>query len=200
MMKRLHNEKGIALVLVLVLALISLAIVSAMLFMITQGTQMSGSFRFFRTAEEASLGGVEIATQFVKNAGTLPGIAGLSNLVITADACLNEKITLSRSSWTANCSATERSLLIDAADATTFDMRFDLGNYRVFTKIVDTIEGNSETGGIVTDGTLGGAGVVASSSGLVSPPHNPYLYKIEVQAQNSANATERSRKSLLYAH
>jgi len=196
-MKRLQNEKGIALVMVLVLALIALAIVSAMLFMITQGTQMSGSFRFFRTAEEASLGGTEIATQFVKNRGTLPGI--LLNLAITADACLNEKLTLSRSSWTASCSATERSLLIDAADDTTFDMRFDLGNYRVFSKIVDTIEGNSDTGGIVTSGELGGTGVVASTSGMVNPPHNPFLYKIEVQGQATANPLERARLSVLYA-
>jgi len=192
------NEKGIALVMVLILSLISLAIVSALLFMITQGTQLSGSQRFYRTAEEASLGGTEIATEFIMNRGVAPALPGIltgTGAGTSSALCLTQKLTLSRAAW-ANCAAADMTLNA----ATNSDMRFDLGPYRVFTKIVDTVEGNSDVAGLVTGGgELGGAGVVAANSGMVSPPHIPYLYRMEVEAAASANARERSRMSVLYA-
>ena len=81
------------------------------------------------------------------------------------------------------------------------DLQFDLGDYRVFAKIIDTVQGNSETSALVTGGgQLGGAGVVASNSAMISPPHIPYLYSMEVEAQASANPRERSSVSALYAY
>ena len=68
---RTMNERGIALVMVLVLALIGLAIVSALIFMVTQGTTMSGAMRFYRSAEEASVGTAEILTDYFENRGVL---------------------------------------------------------------------------------------------------------------------------------
>ncbi len=74
MMRLIRNEKGIALVLVLVLSLIALAIVSALLFMITQGTQLSGFHKFYRTSEEAAMGGVEASLAFIRAGGvSVPG-------------------------------------------------------------------------------------------------------------------------------
>ncbi len=197
----LQSEKGIALVIVLILSVISLAIVSALLFMITEETIMSGAHRFFRTAEEAGVGGTEIVGELIENRGTLSAdIQTNLSPVITADNCFSEKINLSKTDWTAECSPPEMSLSIDASNALTFDMNFDLGNFRVFTKIVDTAEGNSDTGGLVTSGELGGEGVVASNTGLMNPPHTPYLYRIEVQAEDSTNPRERSRLSAEYAY
>ncbi len=196
-MKPINNEKGIALVMVLILAVIALMIVSAVIFMVTQGTLLSGGHRFFRTAEEASLGGTEIATEFIKSRGSIT--PGLSSSWVSTDPCLSEKLNLSKTSWTTNCDANEKSL--DAA--TSEDMRFDLGNFRVFAKIVDTVEGNSDTaaGNLITGGgELGGDSVVSSTSGIVSPSHNPYLYRMEVQAQDINNPRERSRLSVLYAY
>lgn len=203
-MKLLKNEKGIALVLVLILALISLAIVSAMLFMLTGSTQLSGAQRFYRTADEASIGGTEIFTEFIKNRGAAL-TAGLTNSWRTADNCLTEKMTKSRADWdSAKCTAPETSLSIDDTNNLTYDVSFTLGNnpsFSVFGKIVDAVEGNSDTGGLVTGGgELGGAGVVAANSGLVSPPHQPFLYRLEVQGQATANPRERARLSVLYAY
>lgn len=207
-MRVIQQEKGIALVMVLVLALISLTLVSGLLYMATIGTQTSGSLRFFRTAEEASVGGVEIAADVVRNRGGTPAaFAGLANgLVGTAAGtssalCFQQKLTLTRTvaNW-ANCIAGDTSL--DPSQNP--DMRFDLGvppnDYRVFAKIVDTVQGNSDVGGMVIDGELGGTGVVASMSGIVSPPHNPYLYRIEMHAERVINARERSRTSSLFAY
>ncbi len=203
-MRLIQQERGIALVMVLVLSLIALALVAGLMYMVTTGTRMSGALRFFRTAEEASIGGVGIAADLIRNRGAAPAsFAGLTNgLAGTAAGtssalCFQQKLTLSRTAanW-ANCVANDTS--IDPTQNS--DMRFDLGNYRVFAKIVDTVEGNSDIGGMVVDGELGGAGVVASTSGLVTPPHSPYLYRLEVQSQGIANARERSRVSALYAY
>lgn len=73
-------------------------------------------------------------------------------------------------------------------------------DFVTYMKIVDTVEGNTEVGGLVGTGELSGTGVVASASGQVTPPAIPYMYRIEVQTQNTVNPTERSRYSALYAH
>ncbi|HJW30822.1 MAG TPA: hypothetical protein VJ508_16420, partial [Saprospiraceae bacterium] len=67
MMKLIGNEKGVALVMVVIIALIGLMMVSTLLFMVTQGTRISGFQRVFRTTDEAGLGGAQIATQVIKD-------------------------------------------------------------------------------------------------------------------------------------
>jgi len=225
----LRGEKGIALVMVLLLSLIALAFVSAMLFMITQGTRLSGAYRVFKSAEDASFGGTEIVQDYMSGKGDLylPLLTvtdfrcvcdtNSDGNVTTNDnhewkvstntdmgrSCRCDKLCTGHfdsggaSNWTV-CAADDSSL-----DPTiNSDLQFTLGgNYDVFAKIVDTVEGNSDMGGLVTGGgSLGGGGVVASNTGLISPPQNPYLYRIEVQAQAAVNVRERSRLSILYAY
>jgi hypothetical protein len=72
--------------------------------------------------------------------------------------------------------------------------------YIVHAKIVDTVLGNSDLGGIVASGELGGQGVVAASSGVVSPASRPYLYRMEIDARSTINPREHSRISMLYAY
>ena len=79
-------------------------------------------------------------------------------------------------------------------------MSFDLGaspypTYRVYTKIVDTVEGNSGP-----DTGLMKGGVVSLGQGEVQVVSRPYLYTIEVDAENSANPSERSKLSILYQY
>ena len=230
----LRGEKGIALVMVLLLSLIALAFVSAMLFMITQGTRLSGAYRVFKSAEDASFGGTEIVQDYMSGKGDLyfpllmpvnPDFRCVCDTnsdgnVTTNDnhewkistntdmgrSCRCDKICSSHfdsvgaSNWTV-CAADDSSL-----DPTAIpDLQFTLGVapnvFDVFAKIVDTVEGNSDMGGLVTGGgSLGGGGVVASNTGLINPPQSPYLYRIEVQAQAAVNVRERSRLSILYAY
>lgn len=63
-MKRIgDNEQGFALVLALILSLIVLATVSALLYIITQGTSMSGYQKRYETALEGAKGGVDLVTK-----------------------------------------------------------------------------------------------------------------------------------------
>ena len=218
-MRHIQNEKGIALVMALLFALIGLAISSAMLFMLTQGSLMSGAFKTYRSADEAGLGGAALVTEMIKARGTAPG---LTVLPFGLDACLTQKLSISRGvasplGWT-SCTVANRLSMDPLAEDDTncpldpgsgkhicADMTADLpgpagSSFRTYTKIVDTVEGNTDVGGLVGSGELGGAGVVASTSGQVTPPAIPYMYRVEVQTQNTANPSERSRYSVLYAH
>ena len=205
-MRYLQNERGIALVMVLIFAMVGLAIVSGMLFMLTQGTMISGTNKMFRSADEAGLGGVNVIVDMVKNRG----VANLGTLPFTLDACLQDKLTLSRgtgapSGWV-NCNAAVLPIDRLSFDPTispdiTRTLNGPAGTtFTVQAKIVDTVQGNTDVGGLVGSGQLGGTGVVASTSGQVTPPTISYLYRLEVQTQNTANPSEVSRYSALYAH
>jgi hypothetical protein len=84
---------------------------------------------------------------------------------------------------------------INPAVNTSYDMRIDLGAYTVYTKIVDTVDGNSGA-----DEGLIKTAVVNAGSGEVTAVSVPYLYTIEVLSQSTTNATERSKLSILYQY
>lgn len=215
-MKILRNERGIALVLVLLLALISLAIVSSLLYMATIGTRTSGAEKFYRSADEAAYGGTRIAVDMIVNnvgnavsggALSAPFTATLGS-VLNNQACLRQKLSLGPGAGFANwgaCSANERNL--DAAN--TPDMTFQLSGatadgmpnpYNVFAKVVDTIEGN--TAGVASSGTSGlsTGGVGGGGASVVTPARQSWMYRIEVEAEDAVNQRERSRYSVLFAH
>ncbi|MBU4319775.1 MAG: hypothetical protein KJ739_01620 [Nitrospinae bacterium] len=199
----LDNEKGIALVMTLVISAIALAIMAGLIYMITAGTQISGIQKRYKTALEAGMGGTEVAYEYIGARGD-PGISGINFLfspLITA-ACRNLKLNQSTSNWAigTTCPANSNSMAINPADNTTYDWRFELGaspfpTYRVYTKIVDTVEGNS--GGDI--GLVKG-GVVSSGVGEVTVQSKPYLYTIEIDAQDAANPAERAKLSVLYQY
>jgi hypothetical protein len=202
-MKSLENENGIALVMVMVLSLIGLAIVAALMFMLTQGTRVSGVHRIFRTADEAGLGGANLTAEFVdKNVTNATQNLTLVDPVLgskTADTdCLRQKLTLAKVNWS-NCTADEQSY----DPMTNWDISLPLPGssgqtFTVNAKIVDTVPGSSDTTGLVRVGTQSLRGTTDQSNEY-RPPANPYLYRIEVQAQDSSQRGV-SRYSILYAY
>jgi hypothetical protein len=190
----LLNEQGIALVMVLILALISLALMSGLVYMVTSGTQVSGVEKRYSTALGAGESGIDIAYQVFSSRGN-PYTAAQAATVgfnITASAsCLTDKLNKMTNNW----GACDSSLTITPGAAGTYDMTFQLGAnpaFSVYTKIVDTVEGNS--GG---DEGLIKSGVVLSNSGEVTVMHVPYLYTLEIDAENINNPTERAKLSAL---
>jgi hypothetical protein len=89
----------------------------------------------------------------------------------------------------------DNAITINPDAPATYDMRIDLGAYRVYAKIVDTVQGNSEVGA----GLLK-SGVVSTGAGEVTAVSVPYLYTIEVLSQSQVNPTERSKLSVLYQY
>lgn len=173
-------------VFVLILAAITLAMTMAMLFMSGQGSFVSGQQKRYRTAGEASRGGMEAMFQVIADRGvpTVP----FTNQVI--GATLVNKLAFPTTTWV----GLDNTMTINPTDNTSYDMRVDLGIYRVFTKVVDTIDGNSGADlGLEKFGT-------GSGSGEVTVVSVPYLYTIEVLAQSVNNPTDRSRVSVLYQY
>jgi hypothetical protein len=213
-MRPFRNEKGIALVMILVLAAIALAIMTGLIFLITSGTQVSGVQKRYKTAIEAGLGGADITYQFIARRGEATGqnalLSALSTLnpVIYSASCtgtniagqsftgLAAKLNTPSTSWSGSCNGLVAS--INPSLTSTYDMKFDLGTsptYRVYAKIVDTVEGNS--GG--DEGLLKG-GVVLSNTGEVNVLSIPYLYTIELDAENPSNPYERAKFSIIYQY
>jgi hypothetical protein len=100
----------------------------------------------------------------------------------------------------------DRALAIDAfTSPPSEDFNFELPGanpgqtFKVYAKIVDTVQGNTEVGGL-GGGKLGGTGVVSSQEGQITPPPTPTLYRIEVQAPAKTSPETRSKYSVLYAY
>lgn len=217
------NERGIALVIVMVLSAIALAVMSALIYMVVRGTEISGMQKRYATAYEAGKGGVDVATQVIalRGSGLDTALAGLiaynattpSSCVVNATqiesrtnqpcltgignfaAGLESKLNLPTECWK-GCNSTAT---INPADATSFDMRFELGvaplRYRVLGKIIDTKDGNA--GG--DEGLLKG-GVVSANTGEVAVQHRPFFYTIELDAQNTSVPAERAKINVLYQY
>ena len=173
-------------VFVLVLAAISLAMTLAMLIMVSRGSYVSGQQKRFRTAVEAGRGGMEAMFQLISNRGSADPLYALPNAL-----AVQTKLAGPLGTW----GGLDNSSTIDPTVATSYDMTIDLGAYRVYTKIVDTVDGNSGS----DEGLLKTA-VVNAGSGEVTVVSVPYLYTIEVLSQSTTNATERSKLSVLYQY
>ncbi len=219
-MRHVKNEKGIALVLALLLSLISLAILSALIYFITQGTEMSGFLKRYRTAGEAAKGGLQLTTNefipYLISGGSTSSLSSLYNsgssslpyplaLAFPSSSstnCFNIKLQNPTASWVAAGCPNDPNLnnpdpTVGAADAT-----FNLQAYgpsqpfQVSLRIVDTVLGNTDTSGL----DLEGLGVVDSGSGMVSPAPQPYLYRIEATSQRLNNPDEKASFSAIYAY
>ena len=206
-MKKLGNEDGIALVTALMFTLICLGMVMALMQMLLLQTKSSGSLKNYRSSLEASYGGAELITrEFIPglfanySTGIGPlmtafGGTGIGKIdLIVNSASLETKLSKPTTEWG------DLSRTLDPKDVP--DLQFSLKGsgstqFKVYAKIVDTVEGNSDTTGI--DYLDSGAGVAGAGAGI-SPKHNPALFSIEVQGERANNAKEKAQLSVLYAY
>ncbi len=200
-----------ALVMSLILAVISLAFASSLLYLGVQGTRMSGLEKRYRTAIGAAKGAVEHSTKVIDYNGNDPAaMATFDDAGIRSQGCFIEKLNSETVNWPAQtiCSTLSGDQL--TSDVTVApDMMLALGasphQYMVSVKVIETIPGNSPP---VTGGTGGGQGGIdtkavvegGSGSGIIKPMHMPYLYIVEVQSVNTDNADEVAHITYLYEH
>ncbi|UCG78220.1 MAG: hypothetical protein JSV21_11830 [Nitrospirota bacterium] len=203
-MRYIKNEKGIALAMALILAAITLAFSSSLIYIATQSTKISGLQKRYKTALGAAKGGVDLSTKTIEYAGIDP--SGLA--VIGDPSCLDVKLNNKTVDWTAGGFCAGNQITTDVKSSP--DITFTLGAapnpvYNVSVKVIETIPGNSPP---VTGGTGGGQGGIdtqavvegGTGSGKIEPMHVPFLYTVEVYTVNSANTDEVSQVTYLYAH
>ena len=187
-MKRVRNEKGVVLIFVLLLALVGIITTAGLMHMLARSGFVSGHQMRYSTALEAGRGGVEATLQVVADRGL--DTMGLTNLVLGAD--LGTKLINPTGSWGVGVDSASA---INPVVITSYDIRFDLGDYRIYSKIVDTVDGNSGA-----DTGLLKAGVVNAGSGEVTVMNVPYLYTIEELTETTGKASERAKLSVLYQY
>ncbi len=205
-MDRIKGEKGVVLLVVLVLSGVALLIAAGLLYMAMQSTKTSGSSKRYKTALEAGRAGADVVYQLIDSRPTTsaPFTIGLAHFTIVDNNRLfnasTGKLYAVTTTWTSTNNTT---INIDPTNNGTYDVYFDMGSnpaYRVYAKITDTVLGNSYA---ASSGGLGlhKYGVVAgSSSGAISAPSYPYLYSIEILALNAVNPQERAKLSILYQY
>ncbi len=193
------NESGLTLVIVMVLSVVALLMMSALIYMVQSGTEISGMQKRYTTAVDAGMGGVDVTRQFIDTQGPPPNLGAINfKLTTEGNACYTAKLTNATGSWPAGCNS---SVVLNPADSpnsanASYDMTATLGKYTVYAKIVDTVPGNTAQGaGLVQ------TGVVASNSGQTPVQAVPYLYTLEVLSQGTDQSLrERSKLTAVYQY
>jgi hypothetical protein len=211
-MKTINNEKGVALVTALMLTLVMLAICMTLLYMVMQSTKSSASQKRYSTAVAASYGGTEIIKDVMPRllsyssvGSALPAMTGFNNVGLafpqaSSDLdCLKQKLKLAPADWTA-CSADNKTVNAKSKPDFTFSLNgLTVGQgYKVYSKIVSTVAGNSDMSGV--DYLEAGLGVAQAGGGVIAPQHFPSLFTIEVTGEKAFQAKESAQLSVLYAY
>lgn len=185
--KQRSNQDGIALVTALILALITMAIAIAAIYMVLQSTEVSGLKKRYTTALGASKGATEASALLISLSGDIP-LDMTAITTISNPACFNTKLTNRKASW-GTCNTGE------TVTSSSYDMRFDFGNYSAYGKIVDTIPGNTLVGE-----SLEVKGVASGQAGYIkNPTVVPYMYRLEVRSENNNNPQDSADITALYA-
>jgi hypothetical protein len=205
MLRILNNEDGIALVTSLMLTMISMTIILALMYIITAGVKLSGAQKRYKSSLDAAHGGAEIAIKDIfpsvmRNAGSATLVTQLQNdfsginlTVNTSQVCLQSKLTSTTTSWSSACSAASSP---KQSPDMTMTLQASAGNaFQIYAKIVDTVQGNTDTSGLQLEGSG-----VSESAPVLTPQHFPFVYRVEIQGERAANAQEQANISALYAY
>ena len=219
MKKLLNNNKGIALITSLMFTMICLVLVMSVLYFVTQSIRISSATKRYKNSLEATYGGSEVVAFEVidkafKNFSTFSKTNMFENIALNLNnsACFKQKMELSPSDWNL-CSVDEKDLSIRKIK-TAPDMTFNLRGqslssyYKVYSKIVDTSPGNTDTtnlmktspedsGGLMS---ASGAAYPKSGGGGINMQHVPFSYRIEVQGESAQNDQEKANVTVLYAY
>lgn len=218
-MKHLENEKGIALVTALMFTLICLAMIMSLMYYVLQGTKMSAAQKRYRNAVEASYGGAEFVTKAVIPAlftnfstGQLSLAAdfggtgtGKIDFQIPDPAVTKLKLLYAPyppTNW-GSTSATASRFSVDPKSRTDFifTLKGQAGtsDFKVYSKIVDTVPGIGLIDSSGVDYLDAGIGVSGTSSST-STPRTPSIYTVEVQGEAAVNPREKGALTVLYAY
>jgi hypothetical protein len=224
-MKYLKNDSGIALITALMITLLSLVIVMSILYVVTQGIKTGASRKVYRNAVEAAYGGTNVmmyelfprlanailatSTPTTANTNAMTSSLGTTfsgiNLQFgSTGACLNQKLQFASSTWTTASICPGNSTSMNPKDIRSSpDMTFQLQGtsgqaFRVYSKIVDTVQGTAYMSGGPTTPLLGGGVTESAAAQVVSGRH--FVYRIEVVGEKVNNPSEQGNLSVLYEY
>jgi len=207
----MNGDRGIALVLALVVVSVAAGIFAAVMYFSLTGTEMSGLQRKYQSSKEASLGAIDIMTKDVLPrviSGTtlssavsgmvLPSVLPAIQAAAAKDTCFATKLTTATSGWPGGTCDSGPDATVNSDIV--FNLKSSASSTRPFVvsvKIVDTVAGNSDKSGIVLELA---SGVVDDASSIIKIQHFPYLYTIATDARPQNSTTERANIEVLYAY
>jgi hypothetical protein len=199
------NNKGIALITVLMLTLITLVIILGILTLLTANTKAGGAWKTYRNTNEAAYGGADLImqdliprafTNFTNFSTVIKSDYAMIDMQTGSSACLRQKLHSDATGWAA-CPG------VNNNPKSQPDMTFKLAgasgqSFSVYSKIIDTTPGVPYPSP-PTGGQLIGGGVAESSAGTtINLSH--YVYRIEVAGEQTVNPAEKSIISVLYEY
>jgi len=192
----LGNEKGVALVMALILGLVGMLMITSLLYMARTGIWTSGSKNRYHTALETTFGGMNFFTNETIQQGlggtalsAMGNYGGMLTQVIS-DGNFIKKLTTAGN-------VTDGTYPANNPDVTlTFLNTAPTPTLIVNNAILSTSRGNSSLSGtqLVTGGV--GEGSSAQTFGL----HIPYLFQTETTTQQAINPREKARLSAMYSY
>lgn len=221
-----NNDKGIALVTSLMFTMLALVITMSLMYLVTISTKTSGAFKRYHTVTDAAYGGADIMVKdLIKYSFGFPEyLAANPSSTFTAylkdgyltklvsaqvNNCLYEKLTTPKRLWSAACSnvngdiknSFDVSYKLNSTTGSAFvvysrvvdDMGYKLRVFRNNSSLTEHIAGNSDLSQL----SLEGASVTEASP--VIPPHYPYMYTVEVQAEHQTKG-EKAKLIVQYAY
>ncbi|GFO66844.1 type IV pilus minor pilin PilX [Geomonas limicola] len=209
-MKQLQNQKGVALVVSLMFALICLAMILALLYFVLATTKNTGAQTRYRSSLEASYGGTDLLTKTViprlfsnYSTGYLSlmqdfGGSNTLNMTIGSKSVLKEKMFTDTADWSGLAMKTTNP---KQSPDITFTLPGQNGSpgYKVYTKIVDTTKGVGLVDASGIDYLDSGIGVAGAGS-ATQTMRTPNIYTIEVQGEKATNPKEKASLSVVYAY
>jgi len=194
--------------------LICLAMIMTLMYYVLMGTKMSAAQKKYRNSLEASYGGTELVTKTViprlfsdYSSGSLSlkadfGGTGKLDLKFgetgtSTSADLKTKLLKPTSEWPSSISRTVDPKAVP-------DFVFTLkgqgtGDFKVYSKIVDTIAGVGLVDASGVDYLDAGIGVAGTSTSTQTP-RTPNIYSVEVQGEAAVNPKEKAGLMVLYAY
>jgi hypothetical protein len=183
--------------------------VAAVYYFLHRGTEVSGLEKRYKTAREASYGGLDVFTKEILPkaisgldlSSVVSGFATLESAKVEkrsalTDACFRSKLLSNTANWSSTCGGSTLDPKANPDITFTLSGKAPSSPFTVSTKIVDTVAGNSDRSGI----TLEGQGTAESQSGMITVQHFPYLYRIEVTGERTASPEEKAGLTVLYAY
>ena len=203
----IRNEEGIALIVALIVAVVILILGGMSLYLSTQSTRISGMYKQYRSSEEAAEGAFDltknIITKIKKSNSSGNSIQKPPELKDIKQKCLEYKLSTSTEKWTnTELSSHQCPNSLDKVESPNiddiidyYDMKYVLGSYIVYIKIVNSLRGFSSTNPIKAKSISGTEG----SNGNPSSAPSPSLYRIEIISQSKTNNNDKVHISVLYA-
>ena len=201
------SQKGIALIVALILSLVSLMLVGMALYVVTQGTRLSGRLRIYASSLSAAKGAYEITTNILSSIKDNQSydLNNINSLEDSKEKCLYIKLNYLTQDWTSapgwsnnNCYSLNNATSSNIDDIEKFyDLKYKLGSYDVYIKITSSSLGNTQPQSISL--SVGGVSSFGGSNSRRSPSM-PHLYRIEILSENSEGSSDQVHITALYAY